>query len=61
MINNDVIQHLGEDILIKQEGIDEVIPLTYTMVRVSGITPSMLYNLVHGEGISFGDSVFKRV
>ena len=61
MVNNDAIQHLGKDILIKKEGQDEVIPLTYTMVRVSGITPSMLYFLVHGDGIFLGEDKFVRV
>lgn len=36
------------------------IPLTYTMVRASGISPSMVYDLVHGDGIYLGEDKFVR-
>lgn len=61
--DNLCLDENGNSIVIEvndTRGVDYV-ELTYDMIRVSGISPSMLYQLVHKGELTLGETKFIRM
>ena len=62
ILNNETVKdENGKEILIMGVDNSTPIPLTYDMIRISSISPSMVYQLIHGDGIYIGEDKWVRV